>query len=73
MEDKDRLLDCFCCEHYICQIYSKPMEQHWKAVKHILQYIVDTTGFSGAKWVGDIDDHKSTSGYLFKVGDGSVS
>ena len=67
---------------------AKPTEQHWKAVKHILRYIagtinfglqfprggsIDCTGFSDADWAGDIDNRKSTSGYLFKVGGGPVS
>ena len=60
---------------------AKPTEQHWKAVKHILRYIagtinfglqftrgesVDCNGFADADWTGDIDDRKSTSGYIFK-------
>ena len=67
---------------------AKLTEQHWKAVKHILQYIAGTinfglkftrggsiycTGFSDANWAGDIDDRKSTSGYLIKVGSGPIS
>ena len=67
---------------------AKPTEQHWKAVKHILRYIagtinfglqftrdesVDCNGFADADWAGDIDDRKSTSGYIFKVGGGPVS
>ena len=67
---------------------AKPSEEHWKAVKHILRYIagtinlglqftrggsIDCTGFADADWAGDIDDRKSTSGYLFKVGGGPVS
>ena len=33
---------------------------------------IDCTGFSDADWAGDVDDHKSTSGYLFKIGGGPV-
>ena len=67
----------------VANFTSKPSEQHWKAVKNILQYIAgtinfglmftrsgssDCTGFTDADWAGDINDHKSTSGYLFQVG-----
>ena len=34
---------------------------------------IDCTGFSDADWAGDIDDRKSTSGYLLKIGSGPVS
>ena len=72
----------------VAKFTAKPTEQHWKAVKRILRYIagtinfglqfirgesVDCTDFSDADWAGDIDDRKSTSGYLFKVGGGPVS
>ena len=72
----------------VAKFTAKPTEQHWTAVKRILRYIagtinfglqftrggsIDCTGFSDADWAGDITDHKSTSGYLFKVGGGPVS
>ena len=72
------------CEH-CCKVY---ITDCWKAIKHILRYIAgtinfglmftsgrsaDCTGFSDADWVGDNDDHKSTSGYLFQVKCASAS
>ena len=72
----------------VAKYTANPTEQHWKAVKHILRYIAgtinfglqftrsgstDCTGFSDADWAGDIDDRKSTSGYLFRVGGAPVS
>ena len=72
----------------VAKFTAKPTEQHWTAVKRILRYIagtinfglqftrggsIDCTGFSDADWAGDINDRKSTSGYLFKVGGGPVS
>ena len=57
-------------------------------IKHILRYLVETTnygllykrnsqleccGYSDADWAGDIDDCKSTSGYVFQIGGAPVS
>lgn len=66
-----------CAARYI----AKPLESHWKVVKHIIRYIAGTSnfgllftketaalGFSDSDWAGDINDRKSTSGYLFKIG-----
>ena len=33
----------------------------------------DYVGFSDADWGGDVNDHKSTSGYLFQIGDTAVT
>ncbi|XP_047318270.1 secreted RxLR effector protein 161-like [Impatiens glandulifera] len=57
---------------------------HLKAIKRILRYIRGTSslgllysqtkeykliGYSNSDWCGDIDDRKSTSGYVFYMGD----
>ena len=67
---------------------ANPTEEHWMAVKHISRYLAGTVqygfvytkenlmeccGYSDADWAGDLDDHKSTSGYIFQVEGGSVS
>ena len=68
---------------------SNPGKEHWMGVKCIFRYIKGTLkyglkfsadnkegilhGFSDADWVGDIDTRRSTSGYVFKVTNATVS
>ena len=63
------------------------LNPHWKAVKHILRYLIGTInygllysrtssvclGYSDSDWGGDLDNRKSTSGYVFQIGGGPVS
>jgi hypothetical protein len=61
-----------------------PKYPHLKAVKMILRYVKGTedlrlfyqktnifelAGYVYSDWCGDIDDHKSISGYVFYMGD----
>ena len=72
----------------VAKYTSNPSEEHWTAVKHILRYLagtaqhgllftsdssIDCCGYSDADWAGDLDDRKSTSGYIFQVGKSTVS
>jgi hypothetical protein len=65
----------------------EPHELHWKAAKHILQYLQGTItfgihyaedstlyliGFTDSDWVGDSIDCKSTFGYSLSLGSGLV-
>ena len=67
---------------------SSPGTEHWIAVKRIMRYLCRTkdfgieyrhsstislVGYSDADWAGDLDDRKSTSGYIFKLSGGAVS
>ena len=67
---------------------SKPTSQHLTAVKRIFRYLRGTThygllfkksgskaiiGYSDADWGGDINDCKSTTGYLFQIGGTAIS
>ena len=72
----------------VSQYCANPFTEHWTAVKRILRYLKGTInyglvftksesdqciGYSDADWAGDINNRKSTSGYLFKIGSNTVS
>ena len=66
----------------------EPIYSHWKALKRVLRYIQGTvslglfyskvanyrlTGYSDSDWCEDIDDRKSTSVYVFFMGNTTFS
>ncbi|KAE8735514.1 hypothetical protein F3Y22_tig00000340pilonHSYRG00533 [Hibiscus syriacus] len=68
----------------VSRFMEEPVYTHLKAVKRILRYIHGTeslglfytkaedfmlVGYSDSDWCGDVDDRKSTSGYVFFLGD----
>ena len=72
----------------VAKFCAKPSKQHWTAVKRIFHYLKGTqhygllykkgnsdncSGFSDADWGGDLDDRKSTSGYVFQIGETAIS
>ena len=72
----------------LARFSSKPTTDNWNAVKRVMRYLSGTTklgilysnectngliGYSDADWGGDINDRKSTSGYIFKLNGGAVS
>jgi hypothetical protein len=60
-----------------------PHESHWKAAKMILRYVRGTiqfrihysllAGLIDSDWASDLDDRKSTTGYVFRLGSGPVT
>ena len=68
---------------------SSPSKDHWVGVKRFLRYLKGTLnfglrfsfngknpemfGFSDADWAGDVDTRRSTSGYVFQIGNSTVS
>jgi hypothetical protein len=66
---------------------SKPGPLHWAAVKRILRYLkgtldmklclggndINMRGYCDADWGGDLDTRRSTTGYVFFIGDGAIS
>ncbi|XP_073424204.1 uncharacterized protein [Dendrobates tinctorius] len=71
----------------LCRRVSKPCQRDWNAIKRIFKYIKEIQslnlkisvsgdlthrGYVGADWAGDSSDQKSTSGYLFKLGENSI-
>ena len=68
----------------VVRLYSKPIKEHWVAVKCILRYLKSTalaccmqrnsnSWILDVDWVGNANDYKSTSGYLFMVSGAPVS
>ena len=72
----------------LSQFVTDPSVDHWTGVKRILRYLKGTldyglifgddgrnllVGFSDADWAGDIDSRRSTSGYIFKLGNCLIS
>lgn len=72
----------------VSRYMEKPTEQHLLAVKRILRYVRGTTGYgiqykcegdvklvgyADSDYAGDVDDRKSTSGYVFMFGGAAVS
>ena len=72
----------------LSQHMSKPNKEHWVAAKRVLRYVKGTldlglkfersndfelVGYSDADWAGDVDTRKSTSGYVFMLGNAVIS
>lgn len=72
----------------VSRYMERPTEQHLLAVKRIMRYLKGTedfgimysrkggrelVAFTDSDYAGDIDDRKSTSGYVFLLGSGSIA
>ena len=71
----------------LCRRVSNPRQRDWNAVKRVMRYLkqtadlklkisavnLDLVGYVDADWAGDVSDRKSTSGYLYKLGESPVS
>ena len=71
----------------VSQFMASPTPMHWMAVKRIIQYLKGTLdvnlclggtnmslhGYCDANWGGDLTTRKSTTGYVFFIGDGAIS
>jgi hypothetical protein len=71
----------------VSQFMAKAGPQHWMAVKRILRYLkgtidyklclggkdIELRGYCDADWAGDVNERRSTTGYVFFVGDGAIS
>ncbi|MCO5566392.1 hypothetical protein L7F22_020069 [Adiantum nelumboides] len=71
----------------VSRYMSNPGKKHWEAVKGILRYLKATKnlricygsqelsvkGFTDSDYAGDLDNRRSTSGYVFTLAGGAVS
>ena len=80
--------DITCAVSNAAKFCSNPSKEHWTAVKRIMRYLKGTidyglcydksssgecVGYSEADWASDLNDRKSTSGYLFQICGTAVS
>ncbi|KAE8658345.1 hypothetical protein F3Y22_tig00116971pilonHSYRG00233 [Hibiscus syriacus] len=72
----------------VCKYMSKPGKQHWEAVKWIFRYLKGTVGhgigfgsqrdnhlvvgYVDLDYAGDLDNRRSTTGYVFTLGGGPI-
>ena len=72
----------------VSRFMENPGSEHWTAVKHIMRYLKNTAdwvltlgsgcklqlvGYCDADWAGgDLDGRRSTTGYTFSLGSGSI-
>ncbi|CAM8951385.1 unnamed protein product [Rhodiola kirilowii] len=66
---------------------SNPSNLHWEAIKRVLKYLKGTMnyglvyagfpsvleGYTDASWITNLEDHSSTSGWVFLLGEGAIS
>lgn len=66
---------------------SRPSSSHWKALRRVLRYLKGTMtygiayvgspstleGYTDASWITNMEDHSSTSGWVFLLGGGAIS
>lgn len=66
---------------------SNPSTQHWQAIQRVFKYLKGTMdyglcylgypsvleGYSDASWISNVEDHSSTSGWVFLLGGGAIS
>ncbi|XP_065368828.1 uncharacterized protein LOC135961258 [Calliphora vicina] len=74
--------------NFLSRFGINPGRPHWEAVKRVMRYLKGTIdkgivykkqtedeikGFCDADWAGDVDDRKSTTGYVFVYQSGAIS
>ncbi|CAM8920283.1 unnamed protein product [Rhodiola kirilowii] len=66
---------------------SNPSTHHWEAIRRVLKYLKGTInyglvyagfpsvleGYTDASWITNLEDHSSTSGWVFLFGGGAIS
>jgi hypothetical protein len=72
----------------VSRFMESPRDSHWKMAKQILRYVAGTLhfglwyttsdsnhlfGYTDSDFAGNLDDRKSTSGYVFQLGTNLIS
>jgi hypothetical protein len=73
---------------FLSRYLSSPGRRHWEAVQRVLQYVnctrsygityrreasVNLHGYCDSDWAGDVDNRRSTSGWVMMLGGGAVA
>jgi hypothetical protein len=73
---------------FLSRYLSNPGPRHWEAAKRVLQYVnctrdhgityrrdasVHLHGYCDSDWAGDLDNRRSTSGWVMMMGNGAVA
>ena len=80
-------LDIYYSVGMVSRYQSNPGPKHWQAIKHILKYLrrmrdymlvyrcedLIPIGYTNSNFQSDLDFRKSTSGYMFTLGDGAIN
>ena len=80
-------LDVAYAVNKLSRYMSSPRAMHWQRISRVLKYLRFThdyglyytrysavlEGYSDAKWISNVKDSKSHSGYVFTLGGGAVS
>jgi hypothetical protein len=70
----------------LSQFLRNPSNSHWLAAIRVLRYVISTKllrlklggnltvlGYSDSDWAEDREDRRSTSGYVYRLGEGTIS
>lgn len=70
----------------LSQFLRRPTDAHWLAAKRVLAFLLTTAdkeltlggqsilcAFSDADWAEDLNDRKSTTGFVYRLGEGAIS
>ncbi|KAG8496501.1 hypothetical protein CXB51_008983 [Gossypium anomalum] len=75
------------CVNKLSQYMNSPSDNHWRAVKRVLRYLIGTleyglhysqgqfklVGYSDTDWASSVEDRRSTTGYVLYLGENPIA